>query len=149
METKLGKFALEYAGRALKAFSDADCGNDIAASRSTSGAVTTFNGSAVAWFARRQKRVALSTAEAEYMAMVEAMRVATPLALSLWRLGMISKTPAPFFVDNQPVVRMIESMSGTKLRRTIRIRHHYLQAQVTEAEIEIRHIQLLSRKQIS
>ena len=45
---------------------------DADTSRSTSGYVMTYAGGAVSWQSRLQKAVALSTTEAEYMAVVEA-----------------------------------------------------------------------------
>lgn len=136
----LGDFALEFEGRALKAFSDADFGNDLFQSRSTSGAVITYNGSPIAWFARRQRLVALSTAEAQYIAMTEAMRLATSIAANLREMGLITDQPVPFFLDNEPAVKMINAISGTRLRKTIRIRHHLIQQEMSEALVEVSHI---------
>ena len=45
---------------------------DVNTSRSTSGYVMTYAGGAISWQSRLQKTVALSTTEAEYMAVVEA-----------------------------------------------------------------------------
>ena len=44
---------------------------DVDTSRSTSGYVMTYAGGAVSWQSRLQKSVALSTTEAEYIAVIE------------------------------------------------------------------------------
>ena len=47
---------------------------DVDTSRSTSGYVMTYAGGAVSWQSRLLKSVALSTTEAEYMAVVESSK---------------------------------------------------------------------------
>lgn len=53
----------------LCGFADADYANDVDTRRSTTGYTITVGGSTVCWRSRRQRSVALSTTEAEYMAM--------------------------------------------------------------------------------
>ena len=50
-------------------YSDADCAGDVNDYRSTSGYIFQFGGAAVSWKSRKQTSVALSTGEAEYMAL--------------------------------------------------------------------------------
>lgn len=83
-----------------------------------------------AWFVRRQKLVAMSTAEAKYIAMEEAMSLATALSGSLRKLHLICQNPVPLLVDNESGEKVINSLSGTKLRRTNQTRHHYLQLKI-------------------
>lgn len=52
----------------VEAFSDADWAGDKADRKSTTGYVITINGCVVSWGVKKQSAVALSTAEAEYMA---------------------------------------------------------------------------------
>ena len=54
---------------ALVAFSDADWAGDTETRRSTSGSVFLMCGAAVTWASRKQASIALSTIEAEYMAL--------------------------------------------------------------------------------
>ena len=56
----------------LKGYTDADMSGDLDTYRSTSGYVFTLAGGAVSWQSKIQKCVALSTTEAEYIAMNEA-----------------------------------------------------------------------------
>lgn len=57
-------------------FVDADYAGDIDTRRSTSGYVFTIAGGPVSWSAKRQATVALSTTEAEYMALTRAAQQA-------------------------------------------------------------------------
>ena len=53
-------------------FSDADWAGNINDRKSTSGYLSQISGGAVSWRNKKQERVALSTAEAEYMALASA-----------------------------------------------------------------------------
>ena len=58
--------------RNLVGFSDADWAGDSNDQKSTSGYVFVMNGGAISWKSRKQKCIALSTAEAEYVALASA-----------------------------------------------------------------------------
>ena len=52
-------------------FSDADWAGDCSDRKSTSGFVFMLSGAAISWNSKKQTCVALSTAEAEYIALAE------------------------------------------------------------------------------
>ncbi len=58
----------------LLGYSDSDWGGDVETRKSTSGYVFKMANSAVSWSSKRQKTVALSSCEAEYMALTEATK---------------------------------------------------------------------------
>ena len=55
----------------ITAYSDSDWGGDAVDSKSTTGYVVLLNGNLITWNTRKQNTVALSSAEAELMALVE------------------------------------------------------------------------------
>ncbi|PKI62641.1 hypothetical protein CRG98_016912 [Punica granatum] len=55
----------------LVGYTDADMARDIDSRKSTSGYLMTFAGGAISWQSRLQKCIALSTTEAEYIAVTE------------------------------------------------------------------------------
>ena len=57
-------------------YSDADRAGDLDDHRSTSGYIFKLSGAAVSWGSKKQSCVALSTAEAEYMALTSAAQEA-------------------------------------------------------------------------
>ena len=57
-------------------FSDADWGGDLDDRKSTSGYLFKLSGAAISWRSKKQTCVALSTAEAEYMALASAAQEA-------------------------------------------------------------------------
>ena len=58
----------------LDGFTDSDMAGDVDSRKSTSGYLMTFAGGAVAWQSKLQKCVALSTTEAEFIAITEACK---------------------------------------------------------------------------
>ena len=60
----------------LEGYTDADMAGDTDSRKSTSGFLMTFAGGAVSWQSKLQKCVALSTTEAEYIAVTEACKEA-------------------------------------------------------------------------
>ena len=58
-------------------YSDADWASDMNDRKSTSGYLFMMSGAAVSWKSRKQTCVALSTAEAEYIALASATQEAT------------------------------------------------------------------------
>ena len=59
-------------GADIKSFTDADWAGDLSECRSTSGYIFMLQGSPISWKSQKQRCVALSTAEAEYIAMTSA-----------------------------------------------------------------------------
>lgn len=66
----------------VRGYCDSDYASDLDKSRSITGYVFTVGGNTVSWRSSLQKAVALSTTEAEYMALSEAVRE------GLWLKGM-------------------------------------------------------------
>ena len=71
----------------LTGYSDADWAGDINNRRSTTGYIIMLNGGAIAWRSHLQPTVALSTMEAEYMALTEATKELIWLRTFLAELG--------------------------------------------------------------
>ena len=96
---------LEYHGsnqepNVLVGFSDSDWGNEVQR-RSTTGYIFKMNGAAISWKSQRQETVALSTAEAEYMALCTAAKEAMFLRSILHEIGFDQKNPTMIYEDNQ------------------------------------------------
>ena len=72
----------------LNGFTDADMVGHIDSRKSTSGYLITYSGEAVSWQFRLQKCVALSTTEAEYIAITEAAKELLWMKKFLQELGL-------------------------------------------------------------
>lgn len=67
----------------IQAYCDADYASDLDQRKSTTGYVFMFQGSAISWNSKRQKTIALSSTESEYMSVVAAIKEAVWLR-RLW-----------------------------------------------------------------
>ena len=85
----------------LKGYSDADWAGQVEDRRSTSGYVYFVAGGPVSWQSKTQKSVALSTAEAEYMALSDASKEAVHLKALLASMGIVQDKPIVIYEDNQ------------------------------------------------
>ena len=73
----------------IKGYSDSDWARDKESRKSTSGYIFMLNGGPVSWCSKRQATVALSSFEAEYIALTLAAKEATWLRLLLIELGLL------------------------------------------------------------
>ncbi len=109
----------------LSAFSDADWAGDLLERKSTSGFISFLGCSPISWFARKQPVVALSTMEAEYVALAAATREVLSLRSLLGELK-ISISEAVIHVDNQPALFLASNPVVTTRSKHIDIRFHFL-----------------------
>ena len=93
----------------LIAYSDADWAGDRDSRRSTSGNVFILAGSAITWSSKRLNSVALSTVEAEYMALSQATQEAVWLRRLLEELGVKAAKPTNIYEDNQMAISTAEN----------------------------------------
>lgn len=122
-------------------YCDADWANDSDTRRSVTGSIFLFQGGPINWQSKKQSSVALSTIEAEYMAMSAACQEA------LW-LRAFAKDVEPSMVasptvilnDNKGAVDL--SRNGRYKPRTKHIdtRHHFVREKMDGGDIKIEHI---------
>ena len=117
----------------LIGYCDADYAGDMETRRSTTGYCFKLLGSAVSWISIRQSTVAISTCEAEYMALVEAAKEAIWLSRMLQELGFITKDkPTQLYCDNQG--------AHPKRSNHIDIWYHYIREMSDNGHVTIHHI---------
>ncbi|MCP3676247.1 MAG: Ty1/Copia family ribonuclease HI [Deltaproteobacteria bacterium] len=109
----------------LVGFSDSDWGGDIQGRRSTSGCVCFIAGSPVSWSSRKQSVVALSTMEAEYIALASVAREMMSLRALLLEVG-LQVSDALVFCDNSPALFLASNPVVTPRSKHIDIRYHFL-----------------------
>jgi hypothetical protein len=107
-------------------YSDSDYAGDASDRRSTTGYTFFFAGGAIGWASKKQTTVALSSTEAEYMAVSEASRHATWLRTFIRELGFAPDAPTTIYVDNAGSVALAQNPVYHKRTKHIDIRHHYI-----------------------
>ena len=88
----------------LIGYSDADWAGDSDDRHSTTGNVFLAAGAAITWLSKKQAIVALSTAEAEYVALSSATQEAVWFTQLLTELRLPPNGPIPLMEDNQGVL---------------------------------------------
>ncbi|XP_066392750.1 secreted RxLR effector protein 161-like [Miscanthus floridulus] len=96
-------------GLQLTMFSDADMAGDINGRRSTSGVLVFLGSAPISWLSLKQKVVALSTREAEYVAAAIAACQAVWLRRLLGELTGVEAHPLALMVDNQPTITLVKN----------------------------------------
>jgi transposase InsO family protein len=116
---------------------DSDWGASLDDRRSVSGTVFTIAGGAVTWQAQRQKSVALSTVEAEYMAACQAAKDAVWLRAFLIGLGLNATAPTNIFCDSQGAIALAKNPEHHQRSKHIDLRYHFVREQVTGGAIAL------------
>ena len=133
----------------LTGYSDADWAGDINTRRSTTGYVVMLNNGAVAWKSHRQPTVALSTMEAEYMALTDATKelkwVRTLLAELEYSNSSSSSSnsnssPIDLFSDNQSAIQLARNGASHSRAKHIDIRHHFVREAIQDKIIWVQYI---------
>lgn len=106
-------------------------------SKSTSGWGLWLCGGLVTWASRKQTCVAQSTAEAEYIAVAEALKDVLFTQQLLEELGSPAVTPTQLLEDNEACIT-IGSRPGTSARtRHIRRRYHFVKDHVHKGDVKL------------
>lgn len=130
---------LNYYGRRndLLAYSDAsfaDCKNSI----STCGYIIRLFGDTIAWKTQKQSYVALSTCQAQYVAMSHACQEIVSINKSLNWMLKDSFLPASLLCDNKAAETCAKTSGGNKLRHMTEIKENYVKECVKENRVEIK-----------
>ena len=128
-------------GISLEVFADADYASRATDRRSVSGGAMMCAGACVCWFSRTQKCVTLSTSEAEYVALGDAVKELLFLR-QVWRFMISGKgTPSfPVFEDNQGALQLSKNSVSNSNSKHIDVRHHFLRELVRQGDIIVNHV---------
>ena len=119
---------------------DASWGSNTATRHSTTGLVVKFNGSVICWSTKKQKTVALSSTESEYMAMTEAATEA--LWLRTWLAEVFNKkTPVVIYCDNQSAIALTKNDTFHQRTKHIDIRYHFIRQHVRDCRIIVKWVE--------
>jgi hypothetical protein len=123
----------------LIGYYDSDLAGDLDTSRSTTGVAYFLGSNLIYWQSQKQKVVALSTCEAEYMA------ASTTSCQSIWLaqlLGDIKNTAVEGIelrVDNQSALALMKNPVFHDSSKHIRTRFHFIRQSVEDGDIQPSH----------
>lgn len=131
----------------LVGYTDSDHAGDTEDRKSTSGNVFFIGNNLVTWSSQKQKIVALSSCEAEYVA--AAVAACQGVWLSRLISEMLGRPQAKFklFVDNQAAIALSKNPVHHDRSKHIDIKYHYIRDCVEKGQVEVDHIR--TREQIA
>ncbi len=124
----------------MKFYTDADWASNVLNWKSTSGYVFLMQGSATCWASKRQKTVPLSTMEAEYAAMVEA------ICQWLWQeqwfteLGVKVDRPFTLLSDNQAAIALTKNPEHHGRAKHIDIRMLFIRDMIEAKSVAVEYV---------
>jgi hypothetical protein len=124
----------------LSAYVDADFGGCKETRKSTTGFVIMLGNGAVMWRSRKQVTVALSSAEAEYVAASEAVRSIIWLRSILAEIGFEQKGPTTVFENNNACIAIGSNLETKERSKHIDIKYHFVREKIASCEICFRRI---------
>ena len=121
----------------IAAYCDADWGNDKDERKSTTGFILFFNGSPIIWNSKRQHTVALSSAEAEYMAMSDTAKEILWCLRLVQELNLKVRLPIELLSDSMSAIAISKNDGNHQRTKHIDIRHHFVRELAKNGTIKI------------
>lgn len=122
----------------LMGYADADWGGDCRDRKSTSGYCFKLFGCTVSWSSKKQLCVALSSTEAEYIALSTAVSEACWLGSLLLDFDLFLVVhPIVIFEDNQSTIKVAKNPENHKRLKHIDIKYHFIRDKVSEGIVKI------------
>lgn len=124
----------------ITGYSDSDHAGDLDSRRSTTGFVFQLGSSAISWCSRLQPTVALSSTEAEYMALTEAINEAIHLRHIFNDLQLPQSGPTVIFEDNQGALKLACNPMHHRKTKHIDVRYHHIRHHITTGTVQLAYI---------
>ena len=123
----------------IHAYSDADWAGDVQGRKSTTGWCYLLSGACVSWSSKLQATVAMSTTEAEYVAMSEAVKE------GVWMGGILKEMTGlahhiQLYVDNQGALRLAQNPVFHSRTKHIDVRHHFLRDILERGDVGMEYV---------
>jgi hypothetical protein len=120
----------------LEGYSDSDYGNCLDTRQRISGNLVQLNNSTICWRSKKQKSVATSTCEAEYMALALAMKQWIWLTNALEELN-VPVSNAAMFCDNKAAIDIAYNHNIGDRSKHIDVAYHLLRKIVESGRISL------------
>ncbi|KAJ1270345.1 hypothetical protein BS78_06G047000 [Paspalum vaginatum] len=122
---------------ALLSYSDSDHGADVDGRKSTSGVLFFLGGNVITWQSQKQKVVALSSCEAEYIAAATACCQGVWLARLLAELRGEEAGAVNQKIDNQSAIQLSKNPVFHDRSKHIDVKYHYIRECIEEGRVDV------------
>ncbi|KAM3273113.1 hypothetical protein ACQJBY_042857 [Aegilops geniculata] len=137
------KYGCRYVKRGdgkLIGYSDSDMAGDVDDRKSTSGNLFFLGGAPITWQSQKQKIVALSSCEAEYVAATTAACQAIWLSRLMRDLLKEEAGATTILIDNKSAIQLCKNPVFHDRSKHIDVRFHFIRKCVEEGKIRVEHI---------
>lgn len=124
----------------LSGYSDSDLAGNVEDRRSTGGMAFYLDESLITWVSQKQRCVALSSCEAEFMAATAAACQGIWLRNLLGQITDGELRPVTIYVDNKSAIDLAKNPVFHGRSKHIDIRYHFIRECVERGEIVIKHV---------
>ncbi|GBP89832.1 Retrovirus-related Pol polyprotein from transposon TNT 1-94 [Eumeta japonica] len=139
--TKNFKITYKRTGQAVVGYVDSDWGSDTLDRKSYSGFAFFMAGSVFSWESRKQQTVALSSTEAEYVALSTAAKEAIYLRRLLKEIGLTHDSgPIVIYGDNLGAQNLAKNHTYHSRTKHIDIKYNFLRDAVRENLLEVKYM---------
>ncbi|XP_074360137.1 secreted RxLR effector protein 161-like [Apium graveolens] len=124
----------------LTGYSDSDVAGHVEDRRSTGGMVFYLDDGLVTWASQKQRSVALSSCEGEFMAATAAA------CQAIWLWKMVSQVtgkhvePVVLYLDNKSAIDLTKNFVFHGQSKYINIRYHFIRECVENGDILVKHV---------
>lgn len=139
--TKEVKLHYYKCGQQIQGYADADWGSNQVDRKSFTGFVFFLAGAAFSWESKKQHTVALSSTEAEYIALATAAKEAVYLKRLIIEIGCFDEMkPICIYGDNQSAQNLAKHCMYHSRSKHIDIRHHFIRDLLQNKEIIVKYM---------
>lgn len=124
----------------LEGYSDSDLAGNTEDRRSTGAMAFYLNDNLITWVSQKQRCVALSSCEAEFMAATAAACQAVWLRNLLIQITGVTHGPVIIYVDNKSAIDLAKNPVFHGRSKHIDIRYHFIRECVGRGEIEVKYV---------
>jgi hypothetical protein len=124
----------------LSGYTDLDWAGSVANGKSTSGCCFSLGSTMISWQSRKKSSIALSTAEAEYIAACSASCEAIWLRKLLTSLFDLEMEETTILCDNQSCIKMTENPVFHDRSKHIEIHYHYICDMVQRGALKLLYV---------
>ncbi len=124
-----------------------DQAHDASNVLSRTGYIIYYAGCPIHWCSKMQSEIALSTAEAEYIALSQAMRETIPFMRFMTELDVVFPIYLPkpklyckIFEDNEACISMATSIKFTPRTKHLALKYHHFRSWVSKGYLDVVHV---------
>jgi len=127
----------KYGHLNIEAYTDADWAGNLNDRRSTSDYFTLVGGNLVTWRSKKQKVVALSSAEAEFRGIAKGITEVLWIKKLITEIGFPPQLPSQLKCDNKAAISISENPIQHDRTKHVEVDRHFIKEKIEDSSIEL------------